>query len=387
MPLSAWLVAALAAGLLEAAVGAPRTVVGTVSAPSRVDLHGRAAELAVERSLGAPLVPGERVRVAWEELGSGADRFRDGDRILVALEPIPDLSLWRQRFPQGGVLAVARRGTAYLRDPDPASVDLLAAYLALPAEARGGEAGARALVALVAGAEPGLAEDALAGLAPRELGPPASEALARALADESRPLDLRRGILGLAGERRLAALRPGVEPLARGAGPLAPDALEALARLDGSLPAARVRELLASPDAALRAVGVRHAGAMLGVPELAGLLRSDPDPGVRAASVAALAARSGEEGLEAASSGLFDADPGVRREAVTQLGGRGAEAVPLCLRLAFERVAPEAGAPLAALALAGPAGRDALAELAARHADPKVRDLAQLALGRPLPEH
>jgi hypothetical protein len=42
---------------------------------------------------------------------------------------------------------------------------------------------------------------------------------------------------------------------------------------------------------------------------------------------------------------------------------------------------------VAALAVAGPAGRDALAELATRHADPKVRELARLALGKHLPEH
>lgn len=353
-----------------------------------MDLHGRAAELALERSLRGDLAPGERLRIAWEELGGDAPgRFRAGDRILVALEPLPDLSLWRQRFPEGGALAVAGRGTAFLRDPDAGSVDLLAAYLALPADARGGEAGAQALAALVAGAEPGLAASALTGLGPLELGAPVTEPLASALADETRPLDLRRGILGLAAERKLAALRPGIESLAAGAGPLAPDALEALARLDGSLPAARVRELLASPDAALRAVGVRHAGATLGVAGLADRLRSDPAAGVRAAAVAALAARGGEEALEAASSGFFDPEPVVRREAIMKIGARGAEAVPLCLRLALERRAPEAGAPLAALAVAGPAGRDALAELATRHDDPKVRELARLALGKPLPEH
>jgi hypothetical protein len=32
-------------------------------------------------------------------------------------------------------------------------------------------------------------------------------------------------------------------------------------------------------------------------------------------------------------------------------------------------------------------GRDALAELATRHSDPKLRELARLALGKPLPEH
>jgi len=359
-----------------------------VSAPARVDLHGRVAELALERSLHGDLAPGERLRIAWEELGSDAPgRFREGDRILVALEPLPDLSLWRQRFPEGGALAVAGRGAGFLREPDAASVNLLAAYLALPPGARGGDAGAQALAGLVAGAEPGLATGALAGLASLELGPPATEALARALADETRPLALRRGILALAAERRLGALRPGIERLARAPGPLAPDALEALARLDGPLPAARVRELLASSDPALRTVAVRQAGATLGVGELAERLRSDPDAGVRAAAVGALAARGGEEALEAASPGFFDPEPVVRREAITKIGARGAEAVPLCLRLAFERRSPEAGAPVAALAVAGPAGRDALAELATRHSDPKLRELARLALGKPLPEH
>ena len=68
------------------------------------------------------------------------------------------------------------------------------------------------------------------------------------------------------------------------------------------------------------------------------------------------------------------------------LGGRGAEAVPLLLRLALERGTPEAGAPVVALGLAGPAGREALVRIMATHEDEEVRTLAALALGQPLPE-
>jgi HEAT repeat protein len=270
-------------------------------------------------------------------------------------------------------------------------VDLLAAWLVLAPEERGEAAGARALAALAVGAEAGLSEGALARLASQggwdAGGSPAVDVLLGALADAGRPPALRRGILTLAGTRRIRALRPGVAPLAGEPGPLRAAALDALAQLDGGLPAAQLRELLAGADPALRAVAVRQAGAALGVAELAEVARTDPDATVRAAAVGALAARGGAEALEGASAGLFDADPGVRNEAILALGARGAEGVPLCQRLASERRAPEAGAPVAALALAGPAGRNALAEIALRHPDPKVRDLASLALGRPLPEH
>lgn len=369
------------------------TVVGTVHAPARVDLHGRSAELAVERALRGAHAPGARLRIAWEELASDSPgRFREGDRILVALEPLPDLSLWRQRFPEGAALAVAGRGAAVVRDPDPASVDLLADFLALPPASRDTEAGARALAAIAAGAEPGLAGSALARLASlegawAEPGSPALDTLARTLGDEQRPLVLRREVLGLAAKRRIEGLRPAIEPLAREGHPLEPDALDALGRLAGALPEARVRELLARPDAGIRAVAVRQSGSALAVDELAGLLGPANDARVRAAAVAVLAARGDGEALAKASPGLFDADVRVRAEAITQIGARGKQAVPLLLGLALDRSSPEAGGPVAALALAGPAGHEALGEIASRHPDPKVRDLARIALGRPLEAH
>ncbi|MEN8183271.1 MAG: hypothetical protein ABFS46_12135, partial [Myxococcota bacterium] len=140
-------------------------MLGTVRAPTRLDRHGYVAGLEVERVLRGS-EPGESVgRIAWEELGTESSRFREGQRILVVLRPLPAWSLWRERLPEGGAHAVAARGDAFLDDPDAHSVELLQRWLALSPAARSGEAGARGLAELVAGARPDLAEAALARLA------------------------------------------------------------------------------------------------------------------------------------------------------------------------------------------------------------------------------
>ncbi|MEN8182260.1 MAG: HEAT repeat domain-containing protein, partial [Myxococcota bacterium] len=209
--------------------------------------------------------------------------------------------------------------------------------------------------------------------------------LGAALDDPGRPLALRAAILSLEPD----VLRPSrsrVVLLADRPGPLELDALDALARLDGSLSPERVRGLLAREDASARALAVTRAGAALDLAALSALARRDPDPSVRAAAVAALARRDETEALAAAGAGLFDSDGSVRASAAQGLGSRGAESVALLEELALQHTAPEAGGPIAALSLTGPAGHESLARLAASHPDPKARALAGLALGRPLPE-
>ncbi len=374
--------------LLAAAETATATVLGTVEEPGQIDLHGWEARLRVERVLAGDLAPGSAVRIAWEELSRGRPaRFRDGDRILVALDPLPGASLWGQRFPDRDALAVAARGDAFLRAADPASVETLAAYLALAPEQRVAEPGVEALAGLVSRAQPPLAQAALTRLGQvpaldSRISPHTREELARTLADPARAKELQQALLRLIGERQLRSLRPSIEPYAHEGSPLEPDALAALAALDGGLPAERVALLLESENPKLRALGVQYAPGTPSEGRLARLLREDPDPQVRAAALDALLASRGEAALGATSAALFDSDARVREAAVRGVARLGAAAVPTLEHLVERRTAQEASAPLAALALAGPPGREALGRVAADHPDEQVRALARAMLGQ-----
>lgn len=377
---------------MSGAAEAPLTVVGTVHGPARVDLHGRAAELAVEQVVKGPAEPGDRLRIAWEEPGAAPTaplRFAEGERLLVALVPMPRLTLWRARFPEGDVWVVAERGAAVLRAPARETAVHLAPYLALAREEREGPPGAAALGRLVAEAELALAAQALDRLytlpaAFEEAGWAASEALGRTLDDATRPTSLRRGVLALVGARRIQALRPAVAALAQPGSVLEAAALDALGRLDAGLPADKVRALLLRRGEPVRAVAVRHAGAALDVQALGDLVRQDADPDVRAEAVLRLVARGDAAAVSAAGPGLLDREIRVKAVAVRGLGGLGAVAVPTLRALAERHGAPEAGGPVAALGMAGPEGHAALEALVESHPDERVRELARMALGQPL---
>jgi hypothetical protein len=374
--------------LLAAAETSPVTALGTLRHPTRVDLHGWSAELRVERALAGDLSARSVVRIAWEELsGSRPARFRDGDRILVALGPLPGASLWSRRFPERDAMAVAAGGDAFLRAPEEASVEALAGLLSLTPEQRQGTPGIESLIGLVSRAQTPLAQAALRELADvpdldSRMSPGARGELAGALADPGRPLELRCGVLGLIGERHLESLRSAVDRHARPGSPVEAEALAALARLDGGLPPERVALLIASENPEIRAVGVRNARATPSERRLSGILREDRDPRVRAAAVETLLAARGDAALDSATAALFDGDAQVREAAVRGLAGLGSAAVPTLENLVERRVADEARAPLAALALAGPDGRRALERIAAHHPDQRVRELARLMLGR-----
>jgi len=382
--------------LLESAESTPLVVVGVVRAPERIDLHGRAAWLEIERTLAGARAPGERVRIAWEELAQGRpDRFAEGDRVLVALGPLPSGSLWRQRFPATPaappVLAVAASGDAFLRQPGDATIEALGRYLALSPEDRAAAPGAEALARLVSTADPVTAVAAVRRLATipgvgAKLGTSGIALLAGTLTDPGRPLPVRAAVVGLAGEQRLTALRPRLEALATPGGELTPDALAALASLDGGLAGDRAEALLASDDPRVRAVAVRSLTGSGAEPRLAALLKNDPAAEVRAAAVTALLARGGPGVVADASPGLFDRDPVVKRAAAEGLGRLGGQAVPTLQQLAMSRGAEDAKGPLAALSLAGASGTDALREIATSHPDAAVRQLAMFALGH-VPSH
>jgi len=393
-------------GLLQAAVDAPLVVVGVVRAPERLDERSWRAQIELEAVLAGEAEPGSVRTLAWEELARDRPRrFDEGTRILAALGPLPGWSIWRERLrdvdadAEGQVLGVARRGRAFLRDPDPATLDLLAGFLALAPEDRTEAPGIRALAALAAGAHPALAEDALDALARAPalselLGEPARGDLARLLADPDRPRALQRQALALVGQRRLEALRPVLRSLQKASAPLAPEALAAEARLDGDLAAERVATLMEREEPGVRAVAVRFAPVSLEPDPAAAALAADPAPSVRAAAAEALGARRGVGAYDPLLDALGDPEEAVRAAAARALGALGAPVVPRLAEVALEQddpvVARGAILALARAAAHGEARADAtkaLRALAASHPDPKLRGLAGFLSGVPQGRH
>jgi len=367
-------------------------VVGTVTGPTRLDEHGYRATLDVERLLAGDVGGEPSVAIGWEEFDvAGGSRFGDGERVLLALDPVPGQTLWVRRFPHRKGFVIGARFGAYLRAPDPATTNLLAAYLQLDPPSRRAEPGVTDLARLVAGGHPILAEAAVArlrtvpGLEGRLAGG-GGEALARALADPGRPAPVREALLGLAGERRLEALRPVIAPLAAPGEALEAQALTALALLDGGISAEAVAELLARDDGALSLVAVVYGADAIPDARLAALLRNDRAPDVRAAAVAILLRRRGIAALADATPALFDPDGGVRGEAALQIAALGPEAVPALIALVPGRPAEDLTGVLAALRWAGGDGMAAVLDIADNHPDEKVRNLARVTLGR-APKH
>ncbi len=226
-------------------------VVGTVTRPVRLDEHGYRATLALERVLAGEVGDAPSIPIGWEEFNvERGSRFDDGERVLLALEPVPGQTLWVRRFPHRKGWVIGARFGAYLRNPDPATTNLLAAYLRLDAPSRQAQPGVTDLCLLVAGGHPILAEAAVMrlrsvpGLAGKLAGG-GRQVLAQALSDLGRPPEVREALLGLAGERRLEALRPVIAPLAAPGDPLEVPALTALALLDDVGPTPRLRRRLA----------------------------------------------------------------------------------------------------------------------------------------------
>ena len=371
---------------MRALEGNPQLVLGTIVDPRPLDGHGWTAQLQVERALTGPAQPAQSLQIGWEELArSRAPRFAAGGRVLVALGPLPSNSLWRQRFPAPGALAVASEGQAFLREPDAATLALLERWSRIGASERDGSAGVAVLAALWAGAAPTVAQGALErlstipGLDGKVYGE-AADSLATGLMDPSRPIPLRKGLVHLAGERQLGALRPTLDDLAKRGDPLEAPALEAIGALSGGLPPERVRSLLSRPEPELRVVGVHQARGPL-LENVAALVKGDPAPAVRAAAVVALLDHQGMAAFDTASQGLFDSEASVRAASATRIGTLGAAAVPGLVALVQGRGMPEAKGPIGALALTGDAGIDAVQSIAESHPDENVRKVARLALG------
>ncbi|HEY8122540.1 MAG TPA: hypothetical protein VII78_14550 [Myxococcota bacterium] len=381
---------AAAGELLAPAENAMRVVVGTLGTPRPLDAQGWSAELAVERTLAGSAATGAALRVAWEELApSRAVRFAPGERVLVALDPLPDGSLWSARFPRRDALAVAGRGEAFARAPDAASADALQRYLALPRPQRGAQAGVDALANLARRASESLALEALARLGTlpalaQNLSADARGSLAALIADPRRPGALRAAALTLAGRRKLSALAPEARALASVGGALAPAAVEALGAMSALSPA-EAQRYAASRDPALRAAALRGAPGALDATRLEALARSDAAGEVRAAALAALARREGAGAANAAVDALFDADAEVQSAALRALPAFPSESAQLLRARAFGPRANDTEAlkpALAGLSVLGRDGAAVLNEIERDHPNAEIRRLAQFLLGR-----
>jgi hypothetical protein len=378
--------------LFQALERSQAPVVATVRERRALDAESFAAVFEVELVLAGELARGTRLPVAWEELSRGRPpRFADGERVLVALEPLAGGSIWRQRIPDPAALAatfsVAEQGDAFVRSPSTGEAQLALHFLALPPELRDGNPGAAHLVRLAQSGSPGLAGAALERLArvpglDRVLDPTSADRLVAVLLRE--PPLLREAALALVEQQRLESLRA---PLSRLA---APDAsgpapvYEAIARLDGPLSAPLTAALLGRDTSAdHRLVGARHA-APDAAERLARLVRLDPAPAVRAAAVERLVEIGGVGEIDRVLFALGDPEQEVRARAMLAIGELGGDAVPALRRVADSGQPEAARTAVGALEATGPEGMRALAEIADTHPDESVRQLARIALGRPV---
>jgi HEAT repeat protein len=387
--------AAESTALIDALESSPLAVAGTIEGRTALDARSWRAALRVESVLGGEPPQGP-VTIAWEELASARPpRFANGDRVLLALEPLQAGSLWRERF--GGpkallaVRGLAQRGTAFLRNPSLGSLSLLHHYLALPADLREGAAGRRHLIALAADGERALAISAARRLARPagaiSLGEAEVQAALRALARADAEPELAAPLLSWVERRQPAGLAPALD--AALADPARAPASFVLARglLGEGLPAEREALLLASPSAGQRAAAARVAGPAQ-ASRLADLLRNDPAPEVRVAALQRLARLEGASSLDALLDAFDDEDAAVRRAAGDQAAAFGPEAVPRLADVAERWPWPAPQTAVEALRLANaPEAHDVLVRLADEHPDRRVRMLAALALGRDISRH
>jgi hypothetical protein len=380
------LASAARADFLEAALGARAVVLGRVGPTQSVDRAGRVAPLAVEQVI-AGQAP-ETLRVAWEELAPPPrPRLPEGARVLLALDPFPGGTLWLGRFPEERPLVVAERGEARVIEPSAEAPKALAAFLATPAEARGTAAALPVVTPLLALPDPPLARAGLAWLAripglSLAVSGRLAEELERALVGAEAPEEVRRGLLSLAAEREIRALRPAAAKLTEAPGPLEAPAWSTLAALDGGLPPETVDRLLARPGPDLRAAGV---GALRGpgsAARLRGIAASDPTPEVRIAALRALRSQEGAGAADALVQALGDPGAGVSHAAALLTGELGDAAVPALQAAIDGPDRARRNAAIATLSLTGPEGQALLVHISRSHPDREVRKLAELSLGK-----
>ena len=380
--------------LIAALERGPGAAVRRAPAPRPLDGEAWLAEGTVERSFYGGAT-GERIAVAWEERARQRPvRFGAGDRVLLALEPLPGHSIWRQRIPDGeqraSTLTIAEQGDAFLRSPSLGGLLVLQHYLTLPPDMRETQTGVAYLVELAAAAEPPLALAAAERLtATSDLDPVIEASTAnRFVAALLRPdatEELTAALLALVRKGPLRSLRPPLDALAQREA-LAPALVyEALGRIDDALPSPLSLRLLGAADSPpLRAAGARFATGAA-VERLPRVLRSDPAPEVRKAAALRWLAQRGVAGSPELRPALMDSDRQVRMVVLLALAQEGPPAVP-ALQDVLPAASPEITREIVAAlsAAGGPEATLVLRELAETHPDESVRQLAGVAIGRPL---
>lgn len=385
-------VQAAAGGLriLASAEHAVAVVTATILRPRQLDVHGYVAQARVEQSFKGPFEIGEDVSVAWEELARMRPvRFTHGDRVLLCLESLPDLTLWKKRF-QGGsdkVLVVANQGEAFLRAPDEATLHVLEHYLALGPAGREDPAGELYLARMVAEATSVVAAEALESLGGDALSSEVIDTLVAAAADEKRPLQLRRQVFSLFARKRTRAARSTLARLAESDSPARVQAIYTLGVLDGGLSDERIRALLTDPDVDARAVGVNFAKGGAWRPRVARIAVNDVSGKVRLSAARNLIETYGVDALDQIAVLLGDDEVTVRNGVARSIGQLGAIAVPRLTKIGNEGSFVSAQSAVLALTYAGSAGGRALADTATSHADARIRVLARLALGQGPSKH
>lgn len=368
-------------------------MLGRMREPRRIDADGYQAVLEIEQVLAGSINEQKRIRLGWEELSAArAPRFKDGDRAVVALAPLPSASLWRSRFPdvsRSDVYVVAEEGEAYLLHPDKESLQAVSSYLAAGKDEHSRASTVAALARMIAYAAPDLAVAAASELVEIELPSPLPEgaeaALRDALVARQQP-QLRSLIIEIAARQRIKSLRPQLQQLGDTDPNLGFNALMAVAAIDGGLPEGQAQALLTDPNPVRRLVAIRLARGAI-VEQILPLLRTDPDPRVRAEVARTLIEQRGTAAMSDVLRALSDPDAFVRTEAARSLGQLGGAAVPALAELAKTASVPTAMAVVLALESTGAAGADALHELAENHPDASVRRLAKLARGKLEDEH
>lgn len=376
-------------GILASIPSASAVVVGVVSQPRNIDLHGWSAGLKVDQLLAGQAASGEVLTMAWEELSKSRPvRFADGERVLVVLSPLPTQSLWRKRFADvedlRKVRVVAGHGDAFLVGPDGGTLNTLEHYLAMVPNARNGAPGEARLAELVSIGHHSMAVEALEQLEGKTttLGIDAVAGLLEAAENPGRESSLRIRALKLAARQDSVAVRRTATALSQPGSTLRAPAYEVLAGLPGALPPEQAATLLAAPEPELRVVGIGLIADPGAREKLLGLVREDKDATVRLAAGKALLSRGGASAIADVLVLLDDPDAVVRNGIAGAVGALGSAAVEP-LRTVVDTGSERAAlAGVLGLARAGKDGGQALLAITHLHPNEAVRTFAKLAVGR-----
>jgi len=377
--------------ILAASMRASAVVAGTISSRRPIDDKAWTAALVVDESVTGPVAVGKTTTITWEELSASRQvRFDDGERVLVVLDPVPDQTLWTRRMSRPENHAdyiVAEHGDAFVRSPDPGSLDALLHYLMLAPQAQGGAPGAVRLVELAEAGNAVLAAEAITLLGQRknlanDLGDPGTRILLHIAESPRNEAGVRTAALRLAAARSLPGTKETALALSQPGSAMRVEAVRALTALPSGLTPAQKLELLDDPDAAVRVIAIEVAGSAASRARIVEMMKKDSSPQVRLAAGVALVARDGSAALSDVMPLLDDPDAAVRMGMARRIGEVGSAAVEP-LRNVVDRGSERAAlAAVVGLTRAGHDGAAELVLLAHSHPNEKVKTFASLALGK-----